>query len=342
MSTLCNCNVTLYMVLSFINVIYGQNLTDCENITQGTNSSSQLDGQNNTICGETMVVSNEMPHSFILKITAITISVIGMMGNSLTITVLPKRQVWTSISIIIFVLSMADTLALLSILCLQFFPITPLYLIFHFSVLCSSSCLVIVSSERFIAIRHPLKYREKWNRSTTIKLVVAATVFNILLIASTIVAIEYLNLQSFNQHYFGTFLFVTRIVPFSVILVTNVLMIKGLHDNTKRLIKMSSKGTGSDRVRKEASITRTILSMTILYFVSMVAGPLWQEFYIFGIVTFPEIYTIGSISELINFSGNFYLYILTSEFYRKEYKALLCSCFCSCRNDKTGPITQPL
>jgi hypothetical protein len=42
MSTLCNCNVTLYMVLSFINVIYGQNLTDCENITQGTNSSSQL------------------------------------------------------------------------------------------------------------------------------------------------------------------------------------------------------------------------------------------------------------------------------------------------------------
>jgi ABC-type glycerol-3-phosphate transport system permease component len=150
---------------------------------------------------------------------------------------------------------MADTLALLSILCLQFFPITPLYLIFHFSVLCSSSCLVIVSSERFIAIRHPLKYREKWNRSTTIKLVVAATVFNILLIASTIVAIEYLNLQSFNQHYFGTFLFVTRIVPFSVILVTNVLMIKGLHDNTKRLIKMSSKGTWKQSI----CVTRAVL-----------------------------------------------------------------------------------
>lgn len=341
MSTLCNCYVTLYMFFSIINVIYGQNLTGCGYITQGTNSSFQLDGKNNTICDETMVARNQMPNSFILKITAITISVIGMMGNSLTMTVLLRRQVWTSISIIIFTLSMADTLALLSMLCLQFMPITPLYLIFHFSAVCSSSCLVIVSSERSIAIRHPLKYREKWNRSTTIKLVGVATIFNILLIASTIVVREYLSLQSFNQQYFGTFQFVTRIVPFSVILVTNVLMIKGLHDNTKPLIEMSSKGTGSDRVRKEASITRTILSMTVLYFVSMVAGPLWQGFYIFGIVTFPEMYTIGSISELINFSGNFYLYILTSEFYRKEYKALLCSCFCSCRNDKTVPITQP-
>lgn len=341
MSTLCNCYVTLCMALSIIKVIYGQNLTACENITQGTNSSSELDGTNNTICGETMAPSNQMPNSLILKITAITISIIGMIGNSLTITVLLRRQVWTSISIIIFILSMADMLALLTILCLQFMPITPLYFTFHFSVLCSSSCLVIISSERSIAIRHPLKYREKWNRSTTIKLVMAATIFNILLIASTIVAREYLSFQFFNRQYFGTFQFVTRTVPFSVILVTNILMIKGLHDNTKRLIEMSSKGIGSDRVRKEASITRTILSMTILYFVSMVAGPLWQGFFIFGIVTFPEIYTIGSISELVNFSCNFCLYILTSEFYRKGYKALFCSCFRNCRNDQTGPITQP-
>lgn len=205
MSTLCNCYVTLYMFFSIINVIYGQNLTGCGYITQGTNSSFQLDGKNNTICDETMVARNQMPNSFILKITAITISVIGMMGNSLTMTVLLRRQVWTSISIIIFTLSMADMLALLSMLCLQFMPITPLYLIFHFSALCSSSCLVIVSSERSIAIRHPLKYREKWNRSTTIKLVGVATIFNILLIASTIVVREYLSLQSFNQQYFGTF-----------------------------------------------------------------------------------------------------------------------------------------
>lgn len=197
-----------------------------------------------------------------------------IIGNSLTLTVLFRRKLWTSVNVLIGIMSMSDILVIPFILSLLFQSYTAkrnhinevsIYLRQIF-ITSSSVCAIIIGCERWFAVRKPFKYRETWNTKITIRVYIVCYIISLFLVMK-VISVAY-----FNANVFAAYFVVVRIFPFIIILITNILLVHTLMTNTKQMIQMTSQSVDLQRLKVETAISRTVIAVTTVYFICMVPG----------------------------------------------------------------------
>ncbi|VDI23944.1 Hypothetical predicted protein [Mytilus galloprovincialis] len=269
-----------------------------------------------------------------------SLSVFGIIGNGTTLLVLFKGKLWTSVNILILIMSISDILALPFITSTQtqkflgkdIFWLTTLVR----DIFITSSCIsaMLIGMERSFAIRNPLKFKEKWNIGLTVKLYIL-----ILVIMVTIIIVKHVFSQ-FDEAFVDGYMYVTyniliRGIPFTVILVTNILLARELIKTNRFLTVMFNPKVEQERMRQEAAITKMVMTVTSVYFVCMVPGRLLA-----GIMKnyllqneLSLFFSTITYLELFNFSVNTIIYTMTSSFFRNGYRQLMVSFF-GCRFKK--------
>ena len=290
-------------------------------------------------------------------VLCLIIGTFGIFGNSLTLTVLFKRKRWTSVNVLIGIMSVSDLFVipfvasaiLQSYLAQRFYTYEATTYLRHTFMTSSYVCAMIIGCERSFAVRSPLKFRETWNTKLTLKLYAVCYIIFLAFVLSRSVISKLTSVAYFEKYFYVAYFFIVRGVPFVVILVTNILVIRGLLKNSKRLMKMTSQSLDKERMKTETVITRTVVGVTSVFFICMVPTRI-----IHGLMS-AGLFFVGKNSitillitalEMVNFSVNIIIYTVTSKQYRQEYSKLLSSCFCCfrtcCRsttaNDDTGRI----
>ena len=232
------------------------------------------------------------------------IGTFGILGNSLTLTVLFKRKRWTSVNVLIGIMSVSDLFVIpfVASATLQSYIVQRLYTyeattyLRHTFMTSSYVCVMIIGCERSFAVRSPLKLRETWNTKCV------------------------------------AYFLIVRGVPFVVILVTNILVIRVL-------LKKQQISYGDDvtepRQRKDKDRNshyqnscgryKCIIYMhgtkSLSYNTQSNAcwTFCWQKI---------DNYLTYNCSGIVKCSVNSIIYTVTSKQYRQEYSKLLSSCFC--------------
>ncbi|XP_071120322.1 QRFP-like peptide receptor [Mytilus edulis] len=275
------------------------------------------------------------------------ISLFGIIGNGITLIVLFKRKLWTSVNILIMIMSVSDSLARPFITSTQ----TQKFLGKDINwlttlvrdIFTTSSCIsaMIIGMERSFAIRNPFKFKETWKINLTVKLYV---VIQVMMVIIVIVKHVYTEVDDpfYDKYLYVPYYILIRGIPFSVILVTNILLVCGLVKNNQILSKMTNEKLERERMRQEVAITRMVMTVTSVYFVCMVPGRLLAGVIKAGLLRDERqyIYLIVTYLELSNFSVNTIIYTMTSSFFREGYRELIVSCFC--RRCRQGSSESPI
>ncbi|VDI52863.1 Hypothetical predicted protein [Mytilus galloprovincialis] len=275
-----------------------------------------------------------------------SLSVLGFIGNGTTLLVLFKGKLWTSVNILILIMSISDTLALPFITSTQTqkFLGKDIYwlttLVRDIFITSSSISAMIIGMERSFAIRNPLKFKEKWNIGLTVKLYIVTLVIMI-----TIIIVKHV-LCEFDEAFVDRYLYVPyyiliRGIPFTVILVTNILLARELIKTNRLLTAMINPKVEQERMRQEAAITKMVMTVTSVYFVCMVPGRLLAGVIKYDLLRNERslIFSIITYLELFNFS---IIYTMTSSFFRNGYRQLMVSFF-GCRyKQKTAEMSTDI
>ncbi|CAG2250896.1 unnamed protein product [Mytilus edulis] len=269
------------------------------------------------------------------------ISFFGIIGNGITLIVLFKRKLWTSVNILILIMSISDTLALPFITCMptQKFLGKEIYwqTTLVRDIFITSSCIsaMIIGMERSFAIRNPLKFKEKWNTGLTVKLYIVILVMMIIVIIVKHSSNLHVVVAFVDRYLYVPYYILIRGIPFTVILVTNILLARELIKTNRLLTTMINAKVERERMRQEAAITKMVMTVTSVYFVCMVPGRLLAGIMKDGLLQNERslVYLTITYLELFNFSVNTIIYTMTSLFFRNGYKQLIVSLFgCSWLN----------
>jgi hypothetical protein len=271
-------------------------------------------------------------------VLCLIIGTFGIFGNSLTLTVLFKRKRWTSVNLLIGIMSVSDlfvipfvaSATLQSYLAQRFYTYEATTYLRHTFMTSSYVCAMIIGCERSFAVRSPLKFRETWNTKLTLKLYAVCYIIFLAFVLSRSIISKLTSVAYFEAYFYVPYFLIVRGVPFVVILVTNILVIRGLLKNRKCLMEMTSQSLDKERIRTETTITRTVVGVTSVFFICMVPSRIAHGLMRAGLFVDNNSTTILLITalEMVNFSVNIIIYTVTSKQYRQEYSKLLSSCFC--------------
>ncbi|CAC5365038.1 unnamed protein product [Mytilus coruscus] len=316
----------------------------------GSGVETLLHQMNNTLVqfNETVAFQKlKPPFSYLLVVG--TLSIFGIIGNILTLIVLWKRKQWTSVNVLIGLMSLSDLCALLvlSSIFLQVSIFNRFYdqtVYFQDAFISSSNlCAVIIGSERAFAVRRPLKFRDIWSLKITLKLYTSGYLISIGFILMRCLISELISYSFFQNHVYLIYFIALRGFPFIIILVTNCLMIHGVVENSRRMLKMIDHNIDKNRIRKETVITKTVIALTTIYFVCMIPHRIAVGLKHAGIIIEDReiVYYVQNTVEIFNFSINIVIYTTSSKLFRTEYKNLICSALNPCRRS-AGPISQEI
>ncbi|XP_070198802.1 lysophosphatidic acid receptor 6-like [Littorina saxatilis] len=141
------------------------------------------------------------------------------------------------------------------------------------------------------------------------------------------------NAQVLEEYSFVYLTILFRIVPVFLVLVLSVLILLVLK-KSRKWSQTVSNGNDSKRLASERKITRTLLSVCILFVVTGVPYVLYYMmmallpgFNFTGryVNTVAVIYPLVSVMEMINSSANFILYITTSASFYATFRRVFCS-----------------
>jgi hypothetical protein len=99
---------------------------------------------------------------------------------------------------------------------------------------------MIIGCERGFAVRSPLKLRETWNTKLTLKLYAVCYIIILAFVLSRSIISKLTSVAYFEAYFYVPYFLIVRGVPFVVILVTNILVIRGLLKNSKCLMEITS------------------------------------------------------------------------------------------------------
>jgi hypothetical protein len=164
------------------------------------------------------------------------IGTFGILGNFLTLTVLFKRKRWTSVNVLIGIMSVSDLFVIpfVASATLQSYIAQRLYTyeattyLRHTFMTSSYVCVMIIGCERGFAVRSPLKLRETWYTKLKLKLYAVCYIIILAFVLSRSIISKLTSVAYFEAYFYVPYFLIVRGVPFVVILVTNILVIRGL------------------------------------------------------------------------------------------------------------------
>ena len=276
---------------------------------------------------------------------------IGILANSLVIFVVLHGSLWKSIFMnLLMILAIFDSLLLMAVIYIRkeiFGKISVGPSILHCSVsmfllsvtsIASSWVTVLITLERFIAIYYPFKIKIYCTKSRTF---VAVIILNILACLFSLPYFYITDVVSSNQEHkcrntftnvpalvFGCSRYILySILPFTVIAILNILMIKKLQ--VQKAFRLKSQGRNG--VQTTSAYNKSLLVMMVyvcsVFIVTTVPGAIlmlvnfsfcmWQDedCRFFGGWVINLVYMLDDI----NHSVNFLLYLVTGSVFRRAF-----------------------
>lgn len=267
-------------------------------------------------------------------VLVLAVCLFGLVGNVLTIIVLLKKQEWTSVTFLIGVMSVSDFLSLCVIISIPFQAhfLEQFQDVTHYFQdppgLSSCLCAAIIGSERAFAVTRPMQFKETWNTKLSVRMFLTTFTFSMMFVIARYVLSERYGFIYFKAYFYLSYYIIVRGIPFVIILVANILMIRGLIQSGKRLKTMATDDCRKIRIKAEANITKTVVVLTSVYFLCMIPGRILVGIMYAGVFEdkTDAIFYVQTVLEIFNFSVNIVIYTVTSKYFRGEYYALLCCC----------------
>ena len=294
------------------------------------------------------------------------ISVLGVIGNTLSIIVLSNRRMQSSTSYYLIALSVFDIIVLISLVLFMSLPTVYIatgalewyyraYPYMHpfayptalTAQTCSIYTTVAFTVERYIAVCMPLKAAKMCTaskaRKTILILIVVSIVYNIprMLEFKTVVSVDpmtnettaiydYTELgknSTFRHIYFIYMQLVVMLaIPFVLLAVLNTQLI--------RAVKRSEQATGkvNTKTKKENSLTIMLISVVVVFMICQV--PSIADNILMVTLSqetlysppFVKITTISNLMVITNSAINFYVYCV----FGKKFRRVFCRIFCKC------------
>ncbi|XP_071034153.1 FMRFamide receptor-like [Parasteatoda tepidariorum] len=307
---------------------------------------------------------------WVQRILVPTIMTIGIIGNVITIVIMTRRRMRSSTNNYLAALAIFDMMYLIFtfILSLSHYPRVPdidhyAYwrlrpFIFMLTDACSNSSVwltVTFTIERYIAVCHPMKGKVFCTESRAKKAIVAVFLFCFAFTIPT--PFEWkviervddstnrttlsLDLTEMGKNYMYKTIYywltvvVFIFIPFILLAIFNSFLIRSVHMSK---VQRSSMTRGSDN-SQENKITIMLIAVVILFFICqlptachLLYSTLHESF------DSKQLYLLRGLGNIFNFlmslnaAGNFVLYCLLSQKYRKTFIQIFCPCMRENRN----------
>ncbi|CAN7999051.1 unnamed protein product, partial [Ixodes hexagonus] len=305
---------------------------------------------------------------WIQRVLVPIITIIGVVGNSVTIVIMTRRRMRSSTNNYLAALAIVDMLYLLGGFALslkhyEFIQEQGLHIYFRcfpFILLltdtCSNTSVWITATftvERYIAVCHPIKGKVLCTESRARKAVIAVVVFCFVLTLptpfeyavieekhpvtnATIVSMSYSEFgknELYKKIYYWLTVVLFTLVPFCLLAVFNAFLVRSVHISRNQRTKMTQR-TDSSRDNQENKITVMLIAVVILFFVCQLPTAMTL---LYTSIRVPEegsedemlVFALGNIFNFlmsINAAGNFILYCLLSQKYRRTFLQIFCPC----------------
>ena len=274
-------------------------------------------------------------------LVCLVIGVFGIIGHCLTLIVLFRRKLWTSVNFLIGIMSISDILVipLLSSVTVQSYVAQRVNIyevtsyLRHTFMTSSIVSAIVIGCERSFAVRSPLKYKVKWTKKLTIKLYLVMYIIFLSFVMTRLIVSNIISVEFCNEHLYTPYFIIVRGIPCVIILITNIFLIDGLTRNSRRKQEMTSDSAERMRIKTETSVTRTVMIVIAVYLICMVPNRILLGLRHARVVA--NVYYSLTILEHLNVSVNVIIYTVTSKFYRREYSKLLFFCI-FCRRTSDG------
>lgn len=213
---------------------------------------------------------------------------------------------------------------------------------------CSIYTTVAFTVERWIAVCRPLRAAKMCTisraRKTIFGIVVLSVVYNIprMLEYKTAYVVDHVTNttnaiytptslgenQTFRHIYFIYLqLFVMLLIPFTILAVLNILLI--------RAVKQSERATGkvSTKAKRENSLTVMLISVVVVFLICQVPSIVDNIFNatlsmdVLLEAPFVKLTTISNLMVIINSACNFYLYCVFGRKFRRVFCRIFCTCY---------------
>lgn len=310
----------------------------------------------------------ESSRFWIQRVLVPMITLIGVIGNTVTIVIMTRRRMRSSTNNYLAALAIVDILYLLGGFALslkhyEFIQVKGLFIYFHcfpFLILLTDTCsntsvwlTATFTVERYIAVCHPIKGKVLCTESRARKAVIGVVVFCFALTLPT--PFEYavveendpatnmtrvsLSYSEFGRNelykkiYYWLTVVLFTLVPFCLLAVFNAFLVRSVHISRRQRSKMTQR-TDSSRDNQENKITVMLIAVVILFFVCQLPTAVTL---LYTSIRSPEegseqeklVFILGNIFNFlmsINAAGNFILYCLLSQKYRRTFLQIFCPC----------------
>ena len=303
-----------------------------------------------------------------------TICVCGFLGNMMNLIILAGKRVQRSLrkkersaNVGLIALAVADMS-----FCVTAFPSTFLPQDMKFShkgvlayygcycaavinifIMTSTWLTVTMSTERYLAICHPLKSRNIITLGRTkgaiIVVYLLSALFNIPVFwraaieervcnNKTEYAIEQQILYGnsrFDHAYRGIWAVVGNFIPLALLLVFNVALMREIHKSYAMRKRMKGQTGGvhphaSSDVEASNRITMTLVAIVVLFFILVAPSEILKHVaFLFGSdlstnYTYMTIEIVTNVMQTMNFSANFILYCIINPSFRRTMREMFC------------------
>ncbi len=217
-------------------------------------------------------------------------------------------------------------------------------------IMTSTWLTVTMSTERYLAICHPLKSRKVLTlRRTKIAIIcvyIFSALFNLPVFwrysinakscnGSTnysVVPEILFHSDSFDHAYRATWAVVGNFVPLILLLFFNVCLMREIHKSYAMRKNMNGNSSVHAQNDHEASnrVTITLIAIVVMFFILVAPSEILKHVaYLFGKnlssnYTYMTIEIITNVMQTINFSANFILYCIINPSFRKTMKEMFC------------------
>ncbi len=305
-----------------------------------------------------------------------TICACGFLGNVMNLIILAGKQVQRSLrrmeqsaNVGLISLAVADM-----IFCITAFPSTFLpkdmvfkqrgFLSFYATycaavinvfIMTSTWLTVTMSTERYLAICHPLKSRKILTMTRTkvaiIMVYILSALFNLPVFwrykidsamckdnatyYGVMPQILY-NDENFDHAYRAAWAVVGNFIPLLLLLFFNIALMREIHKSYAMRKRMSNGNSSihhkhhSNDTEASNRITITLISIVVMFFTLVAPSEILKHVaYLFGTnlsrnYTYLTIEIVTNVMQTINFSANFILYCIINPSFRKTMKEMFC------------------
>ncbi|XP_076306878.1 thyrotropin-releasing hormone receptor-like [Tachypleus tridentatus] len=305
----------------------------------------------------------DLSRFWIQRVLVPIISFVGVVGNLVTIIIMTRRQMRSSTNNYLAALAVFDMLYLMCIFILSIAHYPGLtdpqhityWRLWPYALLLTDACsntsvwlTVTFTIERYIAVCHPIKGKVYCTESRAKKVVIVValicccltlptpfewTVIEVIdpLTNKTTVQPDFsdfgMNILYRNIYYWlCVFLFV--FIPLVLLTIFNSFLIRSVHASKLQRNTMTRRRDNRDSSRQESRITVMLIAVVILFMACQLPTAVllvYTTFHPQNAITL-GLGNIFNFLMAINAAGNFVLYCLLSQKYRRTFLQIFCPC----------------